>query len=85
MKHFLLLMLKMLANFNHYVAKLAGWAPLGPQLNPVMVCYLELRAEDVDMSVAEEVLRIGPVPDFKDGVKALVEKFKKSKEPKKTR
>ena len=78
-KHTPLLVLKIVANFNLYCAKLTNWAPMGSQLIPSIASFFELREEDVDNTAAERVLGIGTVPNIKEGVKAMVERLKKNK------
>ena len=82
-KHVPILVLKIVANFNLYFAKLTNWAPMGSELIPSIVSFFELREEDVDNAAAERVLGIWTVPNIKDGVKAMVERHKKNKAMKK--
>ena len=50
---------------------------MGADLCPTVCSFLEVVEEKVDNSTVEAALEVGKVPHIKEGVKRMVEKFRK--------
>ena len=74
--------MSLLAKLNIFVATVTRWAPMGADMVPAIVFLVELHEEEVDDSIMQEALGIGPAPDIHTGVKILAEKYKKMTEQK---
>lgn len=77
--------LTFLAKMNTFVASVTGWAPMGADFTSVISSFFFMKEPKMDNSVIEEALGIGPVPNVRDGVQKLAEKFKKKENDKKKR
>ena len=53
---------------------------MGADLCPTVCSFLEVVEEKVDTSTVEAALEVGKVPQVKEGVKRVVEKFQKKQE-----
>ena len=76
-------LIKMLTKVNVLSARLTGWAPLGVDLSPGIVAFLELVEEEVDASSTYELLEVGPPPSMQEYVKTMVERFHEREKTKK--
>ena len=80
LKHLPLMVLKIMAYINLYIAKVFGWAPMGADLCPTICSFFEVVEEDADNSIVEATLEVGKVPHIKEGVKMMVVKLRKKQE-----
>ena len=60
--------MSLLAKLNVFVATVTRWAPMGADMVPAIVFLVELHEEEVDDSIMQEALGIGPAPDIHTGV-----------------
>ena len=58
--------------FNLITAQVIGWAPMGPELSPVLCIFFNIDKEEIDNTAAQEALGIGDVPPIEEGVAKMV-------------
>ena len=75
--------MKMLAKVNVLFARLTSWAPMGADLTPAIVSFLEMAEEELDTSSTYELLEVGPPPSMQEYVKTMVEKYRETEKKKK--
>ena len=80
LKHLPLVVLKIFSYVNLYKTKKLGLAPMGAYLCPTVCSFLEVEVEQVDNSTVEAALKVGKFSHIKEGVKRMVEKFRKKQE-----
>lgn len=78
-----LFFLDMLAQFNSFCAKWFGHPPLGPELCPAIVTFLENAEEKINSCETYEVLEIGPPLPINDYLCKMVQDYHKKMEDKK--
>ena len=72
--------LKMLVKLNVLSATLTSWAPMGVDLSPGIVAFLELVEEELDdTSSTYKLLEVGPPPSMQEYIKTMVEKYQEIK------
>lgn len=74
-KHIPVVIVKMMASFNQFVAKVTGFVPLGAMMSPAMTAFFELDEKCYDQKIYQEALEMDEAPPIDQGISNMVAKF----------